>query len=72
MNVATMLALAEAIVGAFFAAFRLRASLVVENLVLRQQLAILRRAMPRSWPRKLGRLMPREATISCCREARSR
>jgi hypothetical protein len=31
-----MLALVEAMVGAFFAAFRPRASLVAENLLLRQ------------------------------------
>jgi transposase InsO family protein len=34
-------------VGAFFAAFRPRASLVAENLLLRRQLAILCRATPR-------------------------
>jgi hypothetical protein len=34
-------------VGAFFAGFRSRAGLVVENLVLRQQLAVLRRRTPR-------------------------
>jgi hypothetical protein len=36
-----MLEVVEAIVGAFFAAFRPRVSLVAENLLLRQQLAIL-------------------------------
>jgi hypothetical protein len=35
--VAVMMALVEAVLGAFFAAFRPRASLVAENLALRQQ-----------------------------------
>ena len=38
-----MLALVEAVIGAFVAAFRPRASLVTENLALRQQLATLMR-----------------------------
>ena len=38
-----MLALVEAVIGAFVAAFRPRASLVAENLALRQQLATLTR-----------------------------
>ena len=42
-----MLALVAAIIGAFFAAFRPSASLVVENLALRQQLAALVRGRPR-------------------------
>jgi len=42
-----MLALAKAILGALVAALRPRASLVVENLALRQQLAVLRRTTPR-------------------------
>lgn len=46
-TVATMFALVEAIMGGFFSAFRSKASLVVENLLLRQQLAILRRIRPR-------------------------
>jgi hypothetical protein len=50
-----MLALVEAIVGAFFAAFRPRASLVAENLLLRQQLAILCRATPRPRLRPIDR-----------------
>ena len=50
-----MLALAEAIVGAFFAAFRPRVSLVAENLLLRQQLAILCRATPRPRLRPIDR-----------------
>jgi transposase InsO family protein len=53
--VATVLALVQAIVGALFAAFRPRASLVAENLVLRQQLAILRRATPRPRLRPIDR-----------------
>jgi putative transposase len=40
-------AILEAVVGALLAALRPRAFLVAENLVLRQQLAILRRATPR-------------------------
>jgi len=50
-----MRALLEAIVGAFFAAFGVRASLVAENLVLRQQLGILRRATPRPRLRPMDR-----------------
>jgi transposase InsO family protein len=50
-----MLALVEAIVGAFFAAFRPRVSLVAENLLLRQQLAILCRATPRPRLRPIDR-----------------
>jgi hypothetical protein len=47
-----MLALVEAVIGAFFATFRPRASLVAENLALRQQLATLMRngARHRLWP----------------------
>jgi hypothetical protein len=41
---ASVVALLKAILGAFFAACRPEASLVVENLALRQQLAVLRRA----------------------------
>jgi hypothetical protein len=50
-----MLALVEAIFGAFFAAFRPRMSLVAENLLLRQQLAILCRATPRPRLRPIDR-----------------
>lgn len=53
--VATMLALVEAVIGAFFAAFRPRASLVAENLALRQQLAVLRRRIPRPRLRPIDR-----------------
>jgi transposase InsO family protein len=42
-----MLALAKAILGALVAGMRPRASLVLENLALRQQLAVLYRATPR-------------------------
>jgi hypothetical protein len=47
--------LLEAIVGALFAALRPRASLVIENLALRQQLSILRRSRPRPRLRPLDR-----------------
>jgi putative transposase len=50
-----MLALFEAVVGALLDALRPRASLVAENLVLRQQLAILRRATPRPRLRPIDR-----------------
>ena len=46
-NLLGMLAILEAVVGALLAALRPQAILVAENLVLRQQLAILRRATPR-------------------------
>jgi hypothetical protein len=42
-----MLTILEAVVGALLAALRPRASLVAENLMLRQQLAILCRAKRR-------------------------
>jgi hypothetical protein len=45
----------EAVAGALFAALRLRASLVAENLLLRQQLAILRRVTPRPRLRPMDR-----------------
>jgi len=50
-----MRARVEAIVGAFFAASRPRVSLVAENLLLRQQLAILCRATPRPRLRPIDR-----------------
>ena len=50
-----MLALLEAVVGALLAALRPRASLVAENLVLRQQLAILRLENPRPRLRPIDR-----------------
>ena len=42
-----VLALLRAVIGAFFAAFRPKAALVLENLALRHQLAILKRSTPR-------------------------
>ena len=50
-----MVAILSALVGAFIAAFRPRASLVVENLVLRQQLAVLKRERPRPPLRPMNR-----------------
>jgi len=50
-----MKAILEAVVGALFAALRPRAILFAENLVLRQQLAILRRATPRPRLRPIDR-----------------
>jgi transposase InsO family protein len=47
--------LIQAILGALVAAFRPRASLVAENLALRQQLAILHRARPRPQLRSIDR-----------------
>jgi putative transposase len=47
--------LLAAFVSAFVAAFRFRASLVAENLALRQQLAVLRRAAPRPRLRPVDR-----------------
>jgi putative transposase len=54
-KLAGMLTILEAIVGALLAALRPRASLVAENLVLRQQLAILRRTSPRPRLRPIDR-----------------
>jgi putative transposase len=48
-------AILGAVVGALFAALRPRAILFAENLVLRQQLAILRRATPRPRLRPIDR-----------------
>jgi putative transposase len=48
-------ALAKSIIAALFASFRPRAALVVENLALRQQLAILLRATPRPRLRPIDR-----------------
>jgi hypothetical protein len=50
-----VLAILIAISGAAFAALRPRANLVLENLVLRQQLAVLRRATPRPRLRPIDR-----------------
>jgi hypothetical protein len=48
-------ALLRAVFGAFFAAFRPKASLVLENLALRHQLAVLQRAAPRPKLRPVDR-----------------
>ncbi len=50
-----MNAILEALVGALLATFRSRASLVVENLALRQQLAVLRRRRRRPHLRAIDR-----------------
>src|ERR1700733_12184014 len=54
-NLAGMLATLKAVIGTLRSALRPRASLVAENLVLRQQLAILRRATPRPRLRPIDR-----------------
>src|SRR5450432_1973265 len=54
-TLAGMLTILEATLGALFAALRPRASLVAENLLVRQQLAILRRANPRPRLRPIDR-----------------
>ena len=46
-TVTVVTAFAQAVVGALFVSLRSRANLVVENLALRQQLAVLRRRTPR-------------------------
>jgi hypothetical protein len=51
----TVWAIVTAAVGALFAAFKPRASLVAENLALRQQLATLRRTVPRPRLRSVDR-----------------
>jgi putative transposase len=50
-----VLALLNALVGAMLAAMKPRASLVAENLALRQQLAVLRRTTPRPRLRSVDR-----------------
>ena len=54
-EVGGVVTLLEAIVGAVLAALRPRASLVLENLALRQQLSVLRRSTPRPRLRRLDR-----------------
>jgi hypothetical protein len=49
-KVAAMFAIVAAVVGAPLSAFKPRASLVAENLALRQQLAALRRKVRRHAP----------------------
>ena len=53
--VANLAAILQAVIGTLCSALRPRASLVAENLVLRQQLAILRRATPRPRLRPIDR-----------------
>jgi hypothetical protein len=54
-TLAAMLAILQAIIGTLRSALRPRASLVAENFLLRQQLAILRRATPRHRLRPIDR-----------------
>jgi hypothetical protein len=58
-------AILEALVGAFLAVLRPKASLVVENLVLRQQLAVLRSRTPRPRLRPIDRVF---WVLPCCPE----
>jgi len=55
VSVVAMFEILMAALGALRSAFQSRASLVAENLVLRQQLAALRRATPRPRLRPLDR-----------------
>src|SRR5580658_5497474 len=54
-TVAVVITILEAVVGALLTAFRSRAGLVVENLALCQQLAVLRRRRPRPQLRPIDR-----------------
>jgi hypothetical protein len=54
-NLAGMLAILQAVIGTLRSALRPRASLIGENLVLRQQLAVLRRATARPRLRPIDR-----------------
>jgi hypothetical protein len=54
-TVVVMFAILVAVFGALLSAVQPRASLVTENLVLRQQLATLRRATPRPRLRPIDR-----------------
>ena len=54
-TVAVVITILESLVGALLIAFRSRAGLVVENLALRQQLAVLRRRRPRPQLRPIDR-----------------
>ena len=58
--------LLKAVVGAMLAALRSRASLVTENLALRQQLAILRRqtSRPQLRPVVSGNLSPASCSVA--------
>jgi hypothetical protein len=55
VNVAVVFAIVSALFGALVAAFRPRASLVLEIIVLRLQLAVLKRARPRPPVRPIDR-----------------
>jgi len=52
-----MLSLLKASAGAFLSAFRSKGGLIAENLVLRQQLAVLRRSVPRPRIRPVERAL---------------
>jgi putative transposase len=54
-NVRSVMLIVRELLGAVMAALRPRASLVLENLALRQQLAVLRRSTPRPHLRPLDR-----------------
>jgi putative transposase len=54
-RVAVVISILESVFGALLSAFRSRATLVVENLALRQQLAVLRRRRPRPTLRAIDR-----------------
>jgi len=54
-SISGVVAILKAVVGALLAGLQPRADLVLENLVLRQQLAVLRRAAPRPGLRPLDR-----------------
>ncbi len=62
-NLAAMLAILQAVIGTLRSALRPRASLVAENLVLRQQLAFLRRAAPRPQLRPIDRRRPADPVV---------
>ena len=55
VTMAGVFATLKALIGALLAAMKPRASLVAENLALRQQLAVLRRATPRPRLRPIDR-----------------
>jgi putative transposase len=56
-NMAAVVAFLKAVLGAGLSAFRLKTGLIVENLALRHQLAVLRRTVPRP------RLRPTDRTF---------
>ena len=72
-KIAAMFAIVEALVGVLLSAFKPRASLVAENLALRQQLAALRREVRLCWlPRSStpGRRVPTAAGLGSQRSRR--